>query len=105
MPWVAAYHRCWRRSSAPTSKLKNVVSHPNGNENDQDPTQLVLGALIAVAVTVLINTFIIQACWNYFVPAVFTTVPQITFFQAMVLAVGIRALKGNDVVSFNKKES
>ena len=67
-------------------------------------TQLVLGALIALVATVLINTFIIQACWNYFVPAVFVTLPKITFAQALVLAIGIRSLKGNDAVSFNKKE-
>lgn len=65
-------------------------------------TQVVLGALVALAVTVLFNTFIIQACWNYFVPAVFTTLPKITFLQALVLAIGVRSLKGNDVVSFNK---
>ena len=68
-------------------------------------TSIVLGALLALALTVLLNTFIIQACWNYFVPSVFVTLPKISFFQALVLAIGIRSLKGGDAVSFNKKES
>jgi uncharacterized membrane protein YedE/YeeE len=67
-------------------------------------TQMFLVAIITVAATVLINTFILQACWNYFVPAVFSTVPQITFFQAMVLAIGVRSLAGANGVSFNKEK-
>ena len=65
--------------------------------------QTVLAALIAIAATILINTLIIQACWNFFVPAVLS-LPQISFFQAMVLAVLVRSLKGSDAVSFTKKE-
>jgi len=61
-------------------------------------TQTVLVAIISVAATVLITTFIVQACWNYFVPAV-SSLPQITFFQAMVLAIGVRSLAGADASS------
>lgn len=66
--------------------------------------QTVLAAIITVVATVLLNTVIVQACWNYFVPAVLS-LPQISFFQAMVLAILVRSLRGANDVSFTKKES
>lgn len=66
--------------------------------------QLILGVVLALAASVLLNTIIIQACWNFFVPAVFAEVPRITMLQALVLTIGIRALKGGDAVTFNKAD-
>lgn len=65
-------------------------------------TQVFLSAVIALILTIALNTFILQACWNYFVPAVLS-LPKITFFQAMVLAVGVRSLAGANNVSFKKE--
>lgn len=59
-------------------------------------------ALVAVALTVLLNTLIIMACWNYVAPAVFG-LKTLTFFQALVLATLIRSLKGGDVVKYSKE--
>jgi hypothetical protein len=57
-------------------------------------TQVFLSAAIALILTIALN---------YFVPAVLS-LPKITFFQAMVLAVGVRSLAGANNVTF-KKES
>lgn len=56
-------------------------------------TQALLTAITSAVAILLLNTLIVQACWNYFVPAVLS-LPQISFFQAMVFAVGVRSLKG-----------
>lgn len=64
--------------------------------------QIVLSALIAIAATVLLNTLIIQACWNYLVPAI-SSLPKLSFFQAMVLAVLVRSLRGANDVTFKKE--
>lgn len=66
--------------------------------------QTILLAVISVAATVLINTFIVQSCWNYLAPNLFS-LPQITFFQAMVLGVGVRSLAGADASSLKVKKS
>jgi len=58
----------------------------------------VLAVIVSAIATMLITTFITQACWNYFVPAVLN-LPHITFFQAMVLAVGVRSLAGATGIS------
>lgn len=47
--------------------------------------------LIEVVLGILLNTFIVQACWNAFVPAV-STLPHITFLQAFILFAGVRTL-------------
>jgi hypothetical protein len=63
--------------------------------------QLILGVVLAGVISILINTIIVQACWNLFVPAVFAEVPRITLFQALVLATGIRCITKGDFVTFN----
>lgn len=56
-------------------------------------TLATLSLLASVLLAVVLNSLIIQLCWNYFVPAV-SALPQIDFLQALTLGVGIRALKG-----------
>ena len=74
-------------------------------EAQMTKTQTVLVALISVALTVLLNTFIIMSCWNYLVPAIFS-LPQISFFQALVMAVLVNTLSGKATASLTtKKES
>jgi len=53
----------------------------------------ILSLLATALLAVVLNSMIIQLCWNYFVPAV-STLPQINFLQALVLGIGVRALKG-----------
>lgn len=56
-----------------------------------------LAALLGVVLAVVINTVIIMAAWNYLVPDLLF-LKQITFTQALVMAVLVRALKGADPV-------